>query len=203
MMLLRAFLFCFFLFSIQYASAQIDLLGFNRETVNTKLQSLKKSWSKIKSNKLAKFEIVERKIDTSDVQSTKYVDVEIILYRTPYYNTNHKYFFNEEGYVDKLIFTENACFDCGVFESGDSLHFYNNIWKKTGDNEFTSLYTYAAKRNEKNKVVTVAFATLTRIPKPEDGTCRKWIVKLSNQKSVDEYLRELKNNAKNKKKSKS
>ena len=203
MMFLRASLFCFFLFSIQYASAQIDLLGFRQETVNTNLQTLKKSWSKIKSNKVAKFEIIERKIDSLDDLTRKYVDVDIILYRTPYYNTNHKYFFNEEGYVDSLIFTENACFDCAVYESGDLIYFSNNKWKKTSDHQFISLNPYPVKKSEKNKVITCAFATLTRIPKPEDGTCRKWIVKLSHQQSYDEYLMELKNNAKNKKKSKS
>jgi hypothetical protein len=203
MIFLRAFLFCFFLFSIQYASAQIDLLGLDRETVNTRLQALKKFWSKKKSYKLAKFEINERKIDSSDVLSRKYVDVDIILYRTPYYNTNHKYFFNEVGYVDSLIFTENACFDCAVIESGDSIRFSNTLWKKTHDNQFTSLYPYTLKKNFLDQVITCASATLTRIPKPEDGTCRKWIVKLSHQQSYDEYLSGIKNNAKNKKKSKS
>ena len=202
MTLVKSFLFCCLLFSIQYAYSQIDLIGNHSEKVNKNLQNIKKYWSKTKSFKLAKFDIIERTLDSSDGNTRKYLDIDIILYRTPYFNTNHKYFFNEEGYVDSFIFTENACFDCSFVESGDTIRFSNTLWKKTGDNQFTSLYPYPVKRNEKNKIITCAYATLTRIPKPEDGTCRKWVMKLSNQQSYDDYLNEMKNNAKNKRKSK-
>jgi hypothetical protein len=202
MKVVKSLLFCCFLFSIHHATSQIILLGEDADNLNTSIQQLKKSWSKKKSYKVAKFEIIERLLDSSNVNSKKYLDVDIILYRTPYLNANHKFFFNEEGYADSLIFTENACFDCSFDEFGDTIRFSYSQWKKTGDNQFASLYPFPVKRDKKNKIITCAYATLIRIPKPDDGTCRKWIMKLSNQQSYVDYLTEIKNKKKDKKEKK-
>lgn len=189
---------CLLIFSHQ-AISQINLIGNSKENLKSNLSIIKKYWSKTKSFKLAKFDIIERLIDSSDLNSEKYLDVDVILYRTPYFNANHKYFFDEEGYVDSLIFTENACFDCSFVENEDIVRFSNSLWKKIGENEFVSETPFHVKKDRKNKVITCAYATLIRIPKPDDGTCRKWIMKLSNQQSYVDYLTEIKNKKKDKK----
>lgn len=191
----------FFSMDIQ---AQYIELGHSRQEVFRRLSEDKKIILKNKKLKVTKFNIIDQINNVSE--SNKDVQLPIVLeyesYRVPYANIKVEYYFNDKNYCDSMIVIENVCLDCIDFVTLESFYLYWISWNRTSENLFSSAGPFAILSenwSKKTKDKKVAYASLTRDVKPSDGSCKKSIFKLGEEKSYDEFIKEYEASLKNKK----
>lgn len=170
------------LFACNGAFSQFVNLGHAKKFTLQDLQSSQKEILGNKKLQAKKFQIEERKVDVNiPGKDSMYLTAELIIYQTPYRNLKNEFYFNEKGYCDSMVVTENACWDCSASEDGDKLLLYWVDWNRDGENTYRSKKPFFIGPEDWTKKTAkkeYAFAHLRKITNPTDGTCRKWILNL-------------------------
>lgn len=179
-----------FIFISSIANSQsLTFLGKSYDDVLKSINKSKSYYEKEKWKKISKYNVVEL-LDSNRLNDVeKIIEIDVVVYTTPYRNFKYQYYFNHLGYCDSAIIYENACLDCAYTEDETSIRFpFEGVWKKESQHLFKSKDVYPILpqgifyKSEKS-----AFIFLNREPMPPSGICRIWTATIKAELDAKKY----------------
>lgn len=181
-----------FIFLSSIACSQsLTFLGKSYDDVLKSINKSKAFYEKEKWVKISKYNVIES-LDTNSLNNkAKLIEIDVVVYTTPYRNFKYQYYFNHSGYCDSAIIYENACLDCAYTEDETSIRFpFEGVWKKESQHSFKSKDVYPIlPRGKLYKSEKSAFIFLNREPMPADGVCRIWTATIKDELDAKKYRR--------------